>query len=102
MNLQVSVSHGLERERVLARLRAVAGERGATLAADPAGDPHAGTLEKKLGFIGRVRASFRIELTSIEFTVVEAPSLLGEARLRALLEDEIGRELSRLGGGGPA
>jgi hypothetical protein len=94
VKLELRVEHVQPPERVEQRLHEIARARGVDVTS--AGDG-TGELEKRVGFLGRVRARYVIAATHVELVVIEAPALLGERALRGLLEDEIARELAALG-----
>lgn len=94
MRLEVRIDHSHDPAAVERRLLEVARERGATVRA---GGDRSGELEKKVGFLGRVRARYVVAESHVHFVVLEAPALVGDGVLRTMLEDEIGRELASLG-----
>lgn len=94
MKLELRVEHRHDPRAVERRLVELARERGAQVREDGDGS---GEIEKRVGFLGRVRARYIVAVTHVEFAVLEAPPLVGESVLRAMLEDEIGRELAALG-----
>lgn len=96
MRLELRVEHRHDPRAVERRLLEVARERGASVRERGDGT---GELERRIGFLGRVRATYVVAETHVEFVVLEAPALVGEAALRGMLEDEIGRELADLGDG---
>jgi hypothetical protein len=96
VKLELRVVHSHDPQAVERRLLELARQRGVSVRA---GGDGRGELEKRVGFLGRVRARYVIAATHVEFVVLEAPPLVGESALRALLEDEIGRELADLGDG---
>ena len=97
MKLEVRVEHSHDPRAVELRLLELARARGANVRSEGDGT---GELERKIGFLGRVRARYVVAVTHVEFVVLEAPPLVGEAALRRMLEDEIGRELADLGDAG--
>jgi hypothetical protein len=94
VKLELRVEHAQPPERVEQRLHEIARARGVSVTSTGNGT---GELEKRVGFLGRVRARYVIAPTHVEFVVIEAPALLGERALRGMLEDEIARELAALG-----
>jgi hypothetical protein len=94
MRLELRIEHAHAPERVERKLHEIARARGVSVSS---GGDGSGELEKKVGFLGRVRARYVIAATHVEFVVIEAPALLGERALRSMLEDEIARELAALG-----
>lgn len=94
MTLELRVAHAQSPERVERRLHELARARGVSMTSTGDGT---GELEKRIGFLGRVRARYAIAPTHVELVVIEAPALLGERALRGMLEDEIARELAALG-----
>jgi len=94
VRLELRIEHRHDPEAVERRLLEVARARGASVRERGDGS---GELERKVGFLGRVRATYLVAATHVEFVVLEAPPLVGEATLRGMLEDEIGRELADLG-----
>ena len=94
MSVEVRIRHDLGVAAAHERLRTVARRHDVQL---DASDDANGTLEKTVGFLGRVRARYRVAEDTIVIAVTDAPPFVPAQTLRRLLEDELGRELS--GGG---
>jgi hypothetical protein len=92
--MQVRVAHSLGAAEARSRVEAAARRHGVALAAGA--DGMSGTLEKSAAFVGKVRASYRIEPDALEVRVLERPMLLPEATVRRMLEEELARLLAPL------
>ena len=90
--MELRISHDLEPGEVGLRLERLAGEHDITLS--PSNDGLSGELQKKVMFLGAVRARYRIAAGHLELEVTARPAGLGEGALRRMLEDELTRALA--------
>jgi hypothetical protein len=87
--IEVRIPHQLARAEAKTRFEALAQRRNVVITS--AGDGFSGTIEKTVPFIGSAKASYEIAADALLVRVLEAPAFLGEATLRRMLEDELGR-----------
>jgi hypothetical protein len=90
--VKLSVEHGLDLDEARRRLAQAAERHDLEFVAAP--DGMSGTLAKSAPFLGRVRASYRLGAKALDVEVLERPSLLPEATLRRMIEDELRRVLA--------
>ncbi len=90
--LEVRIPHSLSREDASKRFESLAHKKG--IAIEVARDGYHGTISKSVPFIGSAKAEYDIESDAVTVRVLEAPAFLGEATMRRMLEDELGRVLA--------
>ena len=87
MSDPIEVRHALPLEEALARLRALAHEHDVALEAEEGG--RSGSIEKSMGWLGKVRGRFRIETERVEVAIESAPTMVGEATVRRFLAEAL-------------
>ncbi len=97
MSTMLEVTHRLGIQAARERLEQLARKHDVRLGVEP--DGCSGTLEKRVGFLGTVRARYRVGETRVEFELVEVPALVPVQSARRLLEEELARAFSAGEGG---
>ncbi len=92
MTAALEIVHRLGLQGACERLEQLARKHDVRLLAEAGGQ--SGTLEKSIGFLGRVRARYTVAEAHIAIEVLEAPALVPAQTVRRLLEEELGRAFS--------